>query len=112
VPEARLLKLNEAGFAKRRQLLEQQTKKNRPPGTASPVPSSVKGKEKGKKAESSKKRSREISTIENVSGPRGLSILADWPVGNGLPETARGEDCHSRFAEIAIGRRLGERDEE
>lgn len=77
MPEARLLKLNEAGFAKRRQLLEQQTKKNRPPGTASPVPSSVKGKEKGKKAESSKKRSREISTIENVSGPRGLSILAD-----------------------------------
>jgi hypothetical protein len=30
VPEMRLLKLNEAGFAKRRALLEAQTKKNRP----------------------------------------------------------------------------------
>ena len=66
VPEARLLKLNEAGFAKRRQLLEQQTKKNRPAGAASPASSSVKGKEKAKKAESGKKRTREVSTIENV----------------------------------------------
>lgn len=67
VPEARLLKLNEAGFAKRRQLLEQQTKKNRPAGAASPASSSVKGKEKAKKAESGKKRTREVSTIENES---------------------------------------------
>lgn len=66
VPEARLLKLNEAGFAKRRQLLEQQTKKNRPAGAVSP-PGGVKGKEKGKKAEGSKKRGREYSTIDNES---------------------------------------------
>ncbi|WWD06962.1 hypothetical protein V865_005059 [Kwoniella europaea PYCC6329] len=66
VPEQRLLKLNEAGFAKRRALLDAQAKKNRPPSaagssTASPAPATTttgKGKEKGKKGES-KKRSRE-----------------------------------------------------
>ncbi|WWC91000.1 uncharacterized protein L201_005939 [Kwoniella dendrophila CBS 6074] len=71
VPEQRLLKLNDAGFAKRRALLDAQAKKNRPPSvagssTASPAPTNTntpttaKGKEKGgsKKSES-KKRSRE-----------------------------------------------------
>ena len=70
VPEQRLLKLNEAGFQKRRQLLEQQTKKNRPSSATSPAPTG-KGKEKGgKKGESSKKRGRE-SGVDNVSGNLG-----------------------------------------
>ncbi|WWC72880.1 uncharacterized protein I206_106844 [Kwoniella pini CBS 10737] len=65
VPEQRLLKLNEAGFAKRRALLDAQAKKNRPPSvagssTASPAPASTaKGKEKGGKKNDSKKRARE-----------------------------------------------------
>ena len=68
MPEARLLKLNEAGFAKRRQLLEQQTKKNRPAGSTSPTSSSIKEKGKGKKGESSKtKRGRESTGIDTVS---------------------------------------------
>jgi len=62
-----LLKLNEAGFAKRRQLLEQQTKKNRPAGSTSPTSSLVKEKGKGKKGESSKKRGRESTGIDTVS---------------------------------------------
>lgn len=66
VPEARLLKLNEQGFAKRKQLLEQQTKKARPgASTSSPA---VKDKGKGKKAAAAeaKKRARD-SGIESVS---------------------------------------------
>ncbi|ORY33051.1 chromatin modification-related protein EAF3 [Naematelia encephala] len=63
VPEQRLLKLNEQGFAKRRQLIEQQTKKTRPPGADSPSTSASKGKEKssvGKKGEPvGKKRTRD-----------------------------------------------------
>ncbi|ORX39254.1 MRG-domain-containing protein [Kockovaella imperatae] len=60
VPEQRLLKLNEEGFAKRRQLLEQQTRKTRPITAASPAASSIKGKEKvPKKVEQGKKRTRE-----------------------------------------------------
>lgn len=65
VPEARLLKLNEAGFTKRKQLLEQQTKKLRPSAsTSSPV---VKEKGKGKKtsAAEAKKRARD-SGVESV----------------------------------------------
>ena len=65
VPEARLLKLNEAGFAKRKQLLEQQTKKLRPSAsTSSPA---VKEKGKGKKAVAAdaKKRARD-SGVESV----------------------------------------------
>jgi hypothetical protein len=66
VPEQRLLKLNEAGFAKRRQLLDSQAKKGRPGATDSPAPS--KGKEKGssKKGEGSKKRGRD-SGVDTVS---------------------------------------------
>ena len=69
VPEPRLLKLNEAGFAKRRQLFETQTKKNRPvamglPGSPS---TGAKGKDKaGKKGEGSRKRARD-SGVDNVS---------------------------------------------
>ncbi|WWD21256.1 hypothetical protein CI109_105740 [Kwoniella shandongensis] len=65
VPEQRLLKLNEAGFAKRRALLEAQAKKNRPPSAAgsstSPAPpaSAAKGKEKGGKKADAKKRGRD-----------------------------------------------------
>ncbi|WVQ81183.1 hypothetical protein IAT38_003305 [Cryptococcus sp. DSM 104549] len=61
VPEQRLLKLNEAGFAKRRHLLEAQTKKNRPlagPGGVG-SPSLAGGKGKEKKKEVGKKRGRE-----------------------------------------------------
>ncbi|CAD6572979.1 MAG: Esa1p-associated factor [Tremellales sp. Tagirdzhanova-0007] len=67
VPEPRLLKLNEAGFAKRRQLFETQTKKNRPvamglPGSPS---TGAKGKDKaGKKGEGSRKRARD-SGVDN-----------------------------------------------
>ena len=67
-----MLKLNEAGFAKRRQLLEQQTKKTRPvvattTVAVSPAGSSVKDvKGKGKKGETSKKRARD-SMIDTVS---------------------------------------------
>jgi len=74
VPEQRLLKLNEAGFAKRRQLMEAQTKKNRPPpigGGASPAAGS-KGKDKaGKKGEGSRKRARDsgVDTVRSVSNP-------------------------------------------
>lgn len=74
VPEMRLLKLNEAGFAKRRALLEAQTKKNRPappPSSESPAPASVKGKEPkaptGKKGESSRKRGRDTG-LDTVGG--------------------------------------------
>lgn len=71
VPEARLLKLNEQGFAKRRALLEAQTKKNRPFMSAeSPA---AKGKDvKGKKGESSRKRGRDTG-IETVSKGTGLA---------------------------------------
>lgn len=59
VPEPRLLKLNEAGFAKRRSLIDQQTRKNRPAGAPESPALSGKGKEKGKKGESSRKRARD-----------------------------------------------------
>lgn len=68
MPEARLLKLNEAGFAKRRALLEAQTKKNRPfmSVAESPAAAAGKGKDaKGKKGESSRKRGRDAG-IETV----------------------------------------------
>lgn len=70
MPEMRLLKLNEAGFAKRRALLEAQTKKNRPVAAAAAealAPLS-KGKDgKGKKGESSRKRARDagLDTVSN-----------------------------------------------
>jgi hypothetical protein len=64
VPEQRLLKLNEIGFARRRALLDAQAKKGRPGSTESPVPS--KGKEKSKKGEGSKKRGRD-SGMDTVS---------------------------------------------
>ncbi|WVF65329.1 hypothetical protein IAT40_000055 [Kwoniella sp. CBS 6097] len=70
VPEQRLLKLNEAGFTKRRALLEAQAKKTRPASvagssTASPAPAATtgKGKEKGGKKAEGKKRGRE-SVVE------------------------------------------------
>jgi hypothetical protein len=59
VPEARLLKLNEAGISKRKQLADQQTQKSRSAGTvASPI---VKEKGKGRKggAAEAKKRARD-----------------------------------------------------
>ncbi|EJT51710.1 hypothetical protein A1Q1_07122 [Trichosporon asahii var. asahii CBS 2479] len=62
VPEMRLLKLNEAGFAKRRALLEAQTKKNRPVAAAAAEALAPLGKgkdAKGKKGESSRKRTRD-----------------------------------------------------
>jgi mortality factor 4-like protein 1 len=104
VPEARLLKLNEAGFAKRRQLLEQQTKKNRPAGATSPTPGSAKGKEKAKKGENSKKRPREFSTIDNVSAaPFSLGKWSAHVPGGGLPEETRGQDRHSGYPQTAAG---------
>lgn len=65
VPEQRLLKLNDAGFAKRRQLLEQQTKKNRPAAasTSSPVPAK---KERGVKKEGGKRKARESAIDTEV----------------------------------------------
>lgn len=67
VPEVRLLKLNESGFAKRRALLEAQTKKNRPSAVTA-VDVAAKGKEaKGaKKGEGSRKRGRDAG-LETVS---------------------------------------------
>jgi mortality factor 4-like protein 1 len=67
VPEARLLKLNEAGFTKRKQLADQQTKKSRPLGATASSPA-LKDKGKGKKgsAAEAKKRARD-SGIESVS---------------------------------------------
>lgn len=65
VPEDRLLKLNEAGLAKRRQLLEQQTRKNRPVVAAGSSTSPVPGKDKGKGKKDAKKRARE-SGLDNV----------------------------------------------
>lgn len=73
MPEMRLLKLNEAGFAKRRALLEAQTKKNRPQSalataSASPAPT-PKGKEPKtttKKGEGSRKRGRDTG-LDTVS---------------------------------------------
>jgi mortality factor 4-like protein 1 len=74
VPEGRLLKLNDAGKAKRRQLVEQQTLKNRP-GVSTTTTSTGKGKEKGsgKKAEGSKKRGR-MDGPDTVRPPRGWSL--------------------------------------
>lgn len=69
VPEMRLLKLNEAGFAKRRALLEAQTKKNRPVAAAAAeaLAPLTKGKDaKGKKGESSRKRARDAG-LDTVS---------------------------------------------
>lgn len=60
VPEVRLLKLNESGFAKRRALLEAQTKKNRPAAVAAVEAAKGKdGKGLGKKGEGSRKRGRD-----------------------------------------------------
>lgn len=69
-----MLKLNEAGFAKRRALLEAQTKKNRPfMSTAESPAGGAKGKDaKGKKGESSRKRGRDAG-METVGG--GVFIL-------------------------------------
>lgn len=65
VPEQRLHKLNEAGFAKRRQLLEQQSQKTRPGSADSPAPS--KGKDKAAyKKDGSRKRARD-SGVDTVS---------------------------------------------
>lgn len=66
MPEARLLKLNEAGFAKRKQLLEQQTKKIRPAGSTSSPAVDKKGKGKKASAADAKKRARD-SGVESVS---------------------------------------------
>lgn len=68
MPEVRLLKLNETGFAKRRALLEAQTKKNRP-SAVSVEAATAKGKETkgpGKKGEGSRKRGRDTG-LETVS---------------------------------------------
>ena len=72
VPEARLLKLNEAGFNKRKQLADQQTQKSRSIGVGGASPA-IKEKGKGKKGGETKKRARD-SGIESVrlcplSGP-------------------------------------------
>ena len=129
VPEQRLLKLNDAGFAKRRQLLEQQTKKNRPAAasTSSPVPAK---KERGVKKEGGKRKARE-SAIDTVSCALMLRTIIVGVVADALPplsesdcyhftlslfplagdrlfEAPRSEDRHSRCSEAAIGRRLGE----
>ncbi|KAL1407517.1 Esa1p-associated factor [Vanrija albida] len=84
VPEMRLLKLNEAGFAKRRALLEAQTKKNRPqppPSVESPAPS-IKGKETKpvKKGEGSRKRGRDTgldTEAEFLKRPEVKIIIPD-----------------------------------
>ncbi|KAK4689372.1 mortality factor 4-like protein 1, partial [Tremellales sp. Uapishka_1] len=88
VPEQRLLKLNEQGFAKRRALLDAQTKKHRPPPTAtssaSPAPG-AKGKEaKGKKGaaagEGSRKRGRDSTTdndLEYLKRPEVKIVIPD-----------------------------------
>jgi mortality factor 4-like protein 1 len=64
VPEARLLKLNEAGFNKRKQLADQQTQKSRSIGVGGASPA-IKEKGKGKKGGETKKRARD-SGIESV----------------------------------------------
>lgn len=71
------MKLNEAGFAKRRQLLEAQTKKNHPPvaGVAESPVVGFKGKDKvGKKGESSRKRARD-SGVDAVSECQWLRFM-------------------------------------
>lgn len=83
----RLLKLNEAGFAKRRALLEAQSKKNRPtqPTTDSPAPS-TKGKETkatGKKGEGSRKRGRDTG-LDTVSDSPHVAARAD-AIGGRVP---------------------------
>jgi len=82
VPEQRLLKLNEQGFMKRRQLLEQQTKKNRPPSAAgssmSPAPTKEKGK--GKKGDAGKKRARDSGVdteIDYLKRPEVKIVIPD-----------------------------------
>jgi len=80
VPEQRLLKLNEAGFTKRRQLLDQQNKKTRPGSAESPAPH--KGKEKGssKKGEASRKRGRDSgvdSEVEYLKRPEVKIVIPD-----------------------------------
>ncbi|GFZ47221.1 Chromatin modification-related protein EAF3 [Saitozyma sp. JCM 24511] len=104
VPEGRLLKLNEAGFALRRKLLEAQTKKNRPSAPAvsttataagastSPAPG-AKGKEKGgakKETGSARKRARETANDTEldymkrpevkivIPDPLKLQLVDDW----------------------------------
>jgi mortality factor 4-like protein 1 len=75
VPEARLLKLNEAGFNKRKQLADQQTQKSRSIGVGGASPA-IKEKGKGKKgaAAESKKRARD-SGVESVCPPLSPVIL-------------------------------------
>jgi hypothetical protein len=96
VPEGRLLKLNEAGFALRRKLLEAQTKKNRPSAPAvsttataagastSPAPG-AKGKEKGgakKETGSARKRARETAN-DTVSGGEESDLTPPPPENKG-----------------------------
>jgi mortality factor 4-like protein 1 len=77
VPEARIIKLNEQGFIKRRNLLEAQTKKNRPQSSAgtsaSPPPTGRNSttRAKGKASEPvGRKRQRE-SVAETVCAAAG-----------------------------------------
>jgi hypothetical protein len=78
VPEARLLKLNEAGFNKRKQLADQQTQKSRSIGVGGASPA-IKEKGKGKKGGETKKRARD-SGIESVCpSPLGFdSVPNPW----------------------------------
>ncbi|KAL7421050.1 Esa1p-associated factor [Cryptotrichosporon argae] len=79
VPEMRLLKLNEAGFAKRRALLDAQTKKNRPAGAESPTPAERR-QAKLKKAEGSRKRGRDSiadTEIDYLKRPEVKIVIPD-----------------------------------
>jgi hypothetical protein len=109
VPEGRLLKLNEAGFALRRKLLEAQTKKNRPSAPAvstaaaaagastSPAPG-AKGKEKGgaKKGEtgSARKRARETAN-DTVSGGEESDLTPPPPEKKGVVKGKRASNGKS-----------------
>lgn len=87
VPEARLLKLNESGFIKRKQLLEQQTKKNRPGATAGTSTSATgKDKGKGKKASAAEARKRaRDSGVESVRPPHFFGTFGIMPFFSYVP---------------------------
>lgn len=87
VPEARLLKLNEAGFTKRRQLLEQQTAKSRPQASGSKaalardkagkkIDPKKRGRDSGVDTESDYLKRPEVKII--IPDTLKLQLVDDW----------------------------------
>lgn len=101
VPESRLLKLNEAGFAKRRALLDAQAKKGRSTGGSggSGSPGAGKGGLKDKKKDTKKRGRDAMESVRQLIAVLQVTNKKEKLSGIRLYEASRGKNCHPRCAE-------------